>query len=117
MERLNQDSLDQSAVDWYDNMEHVIGHFGSELDALETSLKHRHEQHDLMPASEVGLLLYNLKGWRESGEQIIELADKCSDLAVSIFREANSEATSDYCTRRAEFYERRAAEQRENASR
>jgi hypothetical protein len=37
MTTLNQDSLAQDRVEWFEDMEHVLGHITSELDSLETS--------------------------------------------------------------------------------
>ena len=113
----DQSSLVDERVKWFEDMEHIMGHFSSELDALESELRHRDEQRTGMAVSELGFLLLYLKGWRESGEVIIELAEKCEQLTVNIYREENAGVDSDFYASRAEFYERRAAEQRENASR
>jgi hypothetical protein len=55
-------------------------------------------------------------GWRESGEQIIELGDQCANRAAGIFREANSEATNEHYARRAEHYQLQADHLRELAA-
>jgi hypothetical protein len=111
----DQSSLSDERVKWFEDMEHIMGHFSSELDALESELRHRDEQRAGMVVSELGFLLLYLKGWRETGEVIIELTEKCERLTVNIYQEENASVGTGFYADRAEYYQRRADDMRELA--
>jgi hypothetical protein len=102
----DQSSILDSKVAWFEDMEHMIGHFTSELDSLETSLRMGDERGRTM--TEVGFLLLYLRGWKESGQDIIRLAAKCEQLVDETWREENSATSSEFYARRADHYQARA---------
>jgi hypothetical protein len=108
LSNVNQDSLTQKGLDRFEDMEHVIGHFTSELDSLETDLRFRNKDRpdfDPLTAAEVGFLLVHLKGWRDDAARIIEDAEKCEEHIMANFRRQNEEATNGYHARRADHYQ------------
>jgi hypothetical protein len=97
---------------WLEDMEHLLGHVSSELDSLETSLRGRREDSELggdasdenMTEAELGLLLIYLRGWRETGEVIRELVEKCETSVDHIWREQNGPVVEGFYAERAEHY-------------
>ena len=117
---VNQDSLTQKGLDRFEDMEHVIGHFTSELDSLESDLKARNKvrpDFDPMSASEVGVLLVHLRGWRDDASRIVEMADACDRYIVENFRRQGEVATNGFYARRAEHYQELTEHLRDMAGR
>lgn len=115
---VNQDSLGQKGLDRFEDMEHVIGHFTSELDSLESDLRARNKERpdfDPLTAGEVGILLVHLKGWRRDAAQIVELAEACEQHSEQNFRRQGEEATNGYYARRASHYAEQAEHLRDLA--
>jgi hypothetical protein len=118
LSNVNQDSLSQKGLDRFEDMEHEIGHFTSELDSLASDLqvRNRHSvDFDPLSAAEVGILLVHLKGWRRDAAVIADLAEACERHIEENFRRQGEDASSDYYARRASFYAERADHQRELA--
>ncbi|MBA3735166.1 MAG: hypothetical protein H0W90_08215 [Actinobacteria bacterium] len=105
---VNQDSVGQNGLDRFEDMEHVIGHFTSELDALETDLGGRNKDRpmfDPLAASEVGILLVHLRGWRDDASRIVEITEACEQHIVANFRRQGEDTSNGYYARRADHYQ------------
>ena len=105
MAKPDQSSVSDDQVAWFQDMEHVMGHFISELDSLETSLRDGDKRDSGVTITEVGFLLLYLRGWRESAKWILELVAKCELLTDDVWRDENSLVDSGFYARRAEHYQ------------
>jgi hypothetical protein len=115
---VNQDSLGQEGLDRFEDLEHIIGHFTSELDALETELEARNKERpglDPLSAAEAGFLFVHLKDWREDAARIVEYAEACEQHIVQNFHRQGEETGNGFYTRRASFYAEQAEHLRDLA--